>query len=430
MIDIIEKKRDGKELSKEEIDFWISGYVKGEIPDYQVSSLAMAIYFNGMSDKETTDLTLAMANSGDQVDLSGIDGFKVDKHSSGGVGDKTTLIVAPIVACLGGKVAKMSGRGLGFTGGTADKLEAIDGYNTIIPREDFINQVNRIGISLITQSGNLVPADKKLYSLRDVTATVESIPLIASSIMSKKIASGADGIVLDVKTGSGAFMKSFEDSKKLAEKMVAIGRLAGKKMSALITSMDVPLGINVGNSLEVIESIEVLQNKGPEDLREVSIRLAILMLCMTKDISEEEARKEIEEVLENGMAFNKFKELVAAQGGNVSWIDNTDLFSKASFELEIKAPRSGYIAKMDTAEIGKVACKLGAGRETKDEKIDFSAGLKILKKTSDYVEEGETIAILYTNKENAIEETKKEYLEALRFSDEKPEKLQLIYLQI
>ena len=356
MYDIIEKKRDGGKLSQEEITFWIEGYVKGEIPDYQVSSLLMAIFFQGLDDEELTNLTLTMANSGDMIDLSEINGIKVDKHSTGGVGDKTTLIVAPIVAALGGKVAKMSGKGLGFTGGTADKLESIKGYQINIPKEDFIKQVNEIGISLISQSGNLTPADKKLYALRDVTATVESIPLIASSIMSKKIASGADCIVLDVKLGSGAFMKSLEDAKCLAEKMVNIGRLANRETIALITNMDIPLGENIGNSLEVIEAIEVLKGRGPKDLLEVSIELATAMIMLCKQVSQEEARELVKTVISNGEALEKLKQVVEAQGGDVTWIEDTSRFPEAEFKVEVRSPKSGYICNMNTEEIGKVAC--------------------------------------------------------------------------
>jgi pyrimidine-nucleoside phosphorylase len=313
MYDIIEKKRNNQKLSKEEIDYWVMGYVNGTIPDYQVASLLMAICFNGLDDEELTDLTMTMASSGDQIDLSQIEGKKVDKHSTGGVGDKTTLIVAPIAAACGCRVAKMSGKGLGFTGGTADKLESIQGYNINIPLEQFIKQVNDIGISLISQSGNLTPADKKIYSLRDVTATVESIPLIASSIMSKKIAAGSDCIVLDVKMGSGAFMKNIETARELSRKMVNIGKLAKRKTMAVITNMDIPLGINIGNSLEVIESIEVLKGKGPKDLRDVSIVLATCMVMCCKGLSEEEAKKEVIEVISNGKAFEKLKEVVKAQ---------------------------------------------------------------------------------------------------------------------
>ena len=427
MYDIIEKKRDGGKLSQEEIAFWIDGYVKGEIPDYQVSSLLMAIFFRGLDDEELTNLTLMMAHSGDMVDLSEINGIKVDKHSTGGVGDKTTLIVAPIVAALGGKVAKMSGKGLGFTGGTADKLESIQGYQINIPKEDFIRQVNEIGISLISQSGNLTPADKKLYALRDVTATVESIPLIASSIMSKKIASGADSIVLDVKLGSGAFMKTIEDAKCLAEKMVSIGKLAHRETIALITNMDVPLGENVGNSLEVIEAVDVLKGRGPKDLLEVSIELATAMVMLSRKVSQEEARELVKTVIANGEAFEKLRQVVGAQGGDVHWIDDTSCFPEAKFKVEVKSPQSGYICSMNTEEIGKVACTLGAGREKKDDQIDFAAGLKILKKTSDFVNQDEVLAILYTNKEEIIEEAKQKYIQALAFSENGVEKPKLIY---
>lgn len=427
MYDIIEKKKNNQKLSKEEIEYWVMGYVNNKIPDYQVASLLMAICFNGLDDEELTNLTMTMASSGEQVDLSSINGKKVDKHSSGGVGDKTTLIVAPIAAACGCKVAKMSGRGLGYTGGTIDKLESIEGYNTAIPRDKFIKQVNDIGISLIGQSGNLTPADKKIYALRDVTATVESIPLIASSIMSKKIAAGSDYIVLDVKMGSGAFMKNLETAKELAQKMVNIGKLAKRNTMAVITNMDVPLGENIGNSLEVIESIDILKGKGPKDLLEVSIVLATSMVMLCKNISEKEAKNEVIKVINNGEAFNKLKEVVKAQSGNVSWIEDTSKFPKAKFKIGVKSPKTGYIKSMQTENIGKVACKLGAGRETKEDTIDYSAGIKILKKTSEFVTEGDIIAILYTNKEEKLDEATKDYLNALEFTNEAQDKPKLIY---
>lgn len=427
MYDIIEKKRDNKILSKQEIEFFVNGYVNNEIPDYQVSSLLMAIYFNGLNDNELADLTMAMVNSGEQIDLSGIEGKKVDKHSSGGVGDKTTLIVAPIVASLGCKVAKMSGKGLGFTGGTADKLEAIEGYKINISRDEFIKQVNEIGISLISQSGNLTPADKKMYALRDVTATVESIPLIASSIMSKKIAAGSDYIVLDVKMGSGAFMKNIEDARKLSEKMVSIGKLTGRKTIALITNMDIPLGSKIGNSLEVIEAIEVLQGKGPADLTEICINLASCMVMLCNNISKSEAEELVKQSISDGRAYNKLKELVKAQGGDVSLIENPESFKKSKYNVEIISKKAGFIKSMDTEEIGKVSCKLGAGRETKTDTIDYSAGITILKKTSEYVNEGDVLAILHTNKEEVLEELKIQYINSLEFCESKPDEQKLIY---
>ena len=427
MYDIIEKKKNNEKLSKEEMKFCVMGYVNGEIPDYQISSLLMAICFNGLNDEELTDLTMIMAESGEQVDLSEVEGKTVDKHSTGGVGDKTTLIVAPIVAACGCKVAKMSGRGLGHTGGTIDKLESIEGYKVSIPREDFIKQVNDIGISLIGQSGNLTPADKKIYALRDVTATVESIPLIASSIMSKKIAAGSEAIVLDVKMGSGAFMKNIKTAKELAEKMVSIGRLAKRNTMAVITNMDVPLGINIGNSLEVIEAIDVLKGKGPQDLTDISICLATCMIMICKNINKEDAEKQVRDVIQNGKAFNKLKELVKAQGGNVDFIENTANFPKAKFAIEVKSPKSGFIKNMDTEKIGKVSGILGAGREKKEDSIDYSAGISILKKTSDKINEGDTLAILYTNNENKVQVATKDYIDSIEFSNEEIDKPVLIY---
>ncbi len=427
MYDIIQKKRDKCKLSKEEIEYFVNGYVKDEIPDYQSSALLMAIYLNGMTDDEITNLTMAMANSGEMLDLSGIEGKKVDKHSTGGVGDKTTLIVAPIVASVGCKVAKMSGRGLGFTGGTTDKLESIEGYQVELPRKDFINQVNQIGISVISQSENLAPADKKIYKLRDVTATIESIPLIASSIMSKKIASGADYIVLDVKTGEGAFMKTFDRAKELANKLVNIGNLAGKKTVALITNMNIPLGYEVGNSLEVKEAIKVLNGEGPTDLTNICIELATCMVMLCKNIDKSKAEELVKESISNGSAFNKFKELVEYQHGNVSWIENPDLFPKAKYNIEVSSNTSGYIYKMNAEKIGKISCSLGSGRERKEDKIDYSAGITLLKKTGDFVNKGDVLAILHTNLEDSIDVAKEKYLEALEISDLKPEKEKLVY---
>lgn len=427
IIDIIQKKRDGGALSKEEIEYFINEYVNGNIPDYQISSLLMAIYFQGLTDEELTDLTMAMVNSGDRIDLSGIEGKKVDKHSTGGIGDKTTLIVAPIVASVGCRVAKMSGRGLGFTGGTADKLESIEGYRINIPMEDFIRQVNEIGIGLISQSGNLTPADKKIYSLRDVTGTVESIPLIASSVMSKKIAAGADSIVLDVKMGSGAFMKTLERARELSQKMVNIGKLANRKTIALITNMDIPLGQEIGNALEVKESIEVLKGNGPEDLKEICIELAKYMVVSGLDVSIDKAEKMVKESISSGAAFEKFKELVRWQGGNEYWIENPDCFPKALYSEKVRAYKSGYMKSMNAEEIGKVSLKLGAGREYKEQEIDYSAGVTLLKKTGDFVEIGDVVAILHTNREEVISEASKRYLDSLEFSNEPVEKPKLIY---
>lgn len=427
MYDIIQKKRNGGELTDEEIRFFISGTVDGSIPDYQLSALLMAIYFVGMNDREISVLTQAMAHSGDTVDLSAVDGFTVDKHSTGGVGDKTTLIVAPIVAALGGKVAKMSGRGLGHTGGTVDKLESIEGFRTEIPREDFFKQVNEIGISVIGQSGNLAPADKKLYALRDVTATVESIPLIASSIMSKKLAAGSQGIVLDVKTGSGAFMKTPEASAALAEEMVKIGTAAGRKVTAVITNMDIPLGKAVGNSLEVIEAIETLKGNGCDDLSEVCFELAANMLMLVNGETYEENMKKVKSAVSDGTALEKLKQMVKYQGGNPEWIDNTDLFPKAETVYELKSEKSGYISKMDAEQIGIASVILGAGREKKEDSVDFSAGIIINKKTGDRVNAGETLAVFHTNNKSKIKEAEKKYLSALEFSDSTVEKEPLVY---
>jgi len=428
IINIIEKKRDNEQLNKEEIEYCVNGYVENKIPDYQISSLLMAIYFNGLNDEELVNLTLAMADSGEKVDLSTINGETVDKHSTGGVGDKTTLIVGPIAAALGCKVAKMSGRGLGFTGGTVDKLESIEGYKTEIERNQFLNQVNEIGISLIGQSGNLTPADKKIYALRDVTGTVESIPLIASSIMSKKIAAGSKSILLDVKVGSGAFMKDINKARELAQKMVSIGKLANRNVIAILTNMDVPLGKEIGNSREVIEAVQVLKGEGEKDLTEVSIYLASYMLMMCKsNLTLEKCKEKVIEVIQNGKAFEKFKDLVKAQGGNTKWIENFDLFPKAKYEVDVIANQDGYIAHMNTDEIGKVSGILGAGRSKKEDKIDYSAGISILKKTGEYINKGDIIAKLYTNKKDIIDISKEMYEKAITISQEEPKKEQLIY---
>lgn len=427
MYDIIQKKRNGGELTDEEIRFFIGGTVDGSIPDYQLSALLMAIYFVGMNDREISVLTQAMVHSGDTVDLSAVDGFTVDKHSTGGVGDKTTLIVAPIVAALGGKVAKMSGRGLGHTGGTVDKLESIEGFRTEIPREDFFKQVNEIGISVIGQSGNLAPADKKLYALRDVTATVESIPLIASSIMSKKLAAGSQGIVLDVKTGSGAFMKTPEASAALAEEMVKIGTAAGRKVTAVITNMDIPLGNAVGNSLEVIEAVETLKGNGCDDLSEVCFELAANMLMLVNGRPYEENMKDVKKAVSDGTALEKLKQMVKYQGGNPEWIDNTDLFPKAETVYELKSEKSGHISRMDAEQIGIASVILGAGREKKEDSVDFSAGIIINKKTGDTVKAGEILAVFHTNDKSKIKEAERKYLSALEFSDSTVEKEPLVY---
>ena len=430
MYDLITKKKHGGTLTDEEIQFMISGYVSGEIPDYQMSAMTMAIWFNGMNDHEITELTKVMAKSGDMIDLSAIAGKKVDKHSTGGVGDKTTLIVAPIVAACGGKVAKMSGRGLGHTGGTVDKLEAIPGFRTVLDRKEFFDTVNKCGMSLIGQSGNLAPADKKLYALRDVTATVDSIPLIASSIMSKKLAAGSDCILLDVKTGSGAFMKTLDDSIKLAQTMVAIGEGAGRRTVALITDMDTPLGFGIGNSIEVMESMDVLKGHGPADLTEVSLQLAENMLYLVGKGTIEECRAMAEKSIEDGSAFETFCTMVREQGGDDSVLRDYSKFAQAPFKAEVLAERDGFITKMNAEEIGETSVVLGAGRETKESDIDFSAGLILHKKFGDAVKKGESLVTLYTSKESALKNAEQMYREAVSIGDNKPEKEPLVYARV
>ena len=430
MYDLIMKKRNGGVLSDAEIAYMIGGYVKGEIADYQMSAMLMAIWFRGMNDHEITELTKVMAESGDMVDLSAIEGRKVDKHSTGGVGDKTTLIVAPIVAACGGKVAKMSGRGLGHTGGTVDKLEAIPGYRTTLTREEFFDVVNQCGVSLIGQSGNLAPADKKLYALRDVTATVDCIPLIASSIMSKKLAAGNDCILLDVKTGSGAFMKTLDDSIRLAETMVAIGEGAGRRTMALITDMDIPLGFAIGNSLEVTESMDVLRGKGPEDLREVSLQLAANMLYLVGKGSVEECRRMSERSIADGSAFEAFCAMVRAQGGDDSVLREPEKFGTAPYTKEILAEQDGYVTNMNAEEIGMVSVVLGAGRETKESSIDFSAGLVLHKKYGDAVKRGESLATLHTSKEEALGEAERRYRAAVAIGKNAPEARKFVYARV
>lgn len=427
MYDIILKKRDGGELTEKEIAFFVKGYTEGVIPDYQASALMMAIYFNGMTERETVFLTEQMASSGDRVDLSFFGNFSVDKHSTGGVGDKTTLIVAPIVAALGGKVTKMSGRGLGHTGGTVDKLESIAGFQTALPPKQFFEQAEKIGIAVIGQSGNLTPADKKLYALRDVTATVDSIPLITSSIMSKKIAAGSKNIVLDVKVGSGAFMKTAEDAEKLAKNMVRIGKGCGRNVSALLTNMDCPLGNNVGNALEVIEAVAVLKGEKKGDLYEVCCALAAEMIALVLGLSQSEAEQKVRACIESGQAFDKMRQWIAAQGGDVSCIDNTALFKKAEHSFEIKSEQTGFITAMNAAEIGNAAVLLGAGRAAKDEEIDYSAGIVLCKKVGDSVKEGQTLAVLHTNRAQKIQEASERYLAALTFGNKKPQTQPLIY---
>ena len=430
MYDLISKKRDGGTLNKEEMTHLIEGYVKGEIPDYQMSAFLMAVYFQGMTKEETAIMTDLVARSGDMVDLSSIEGIKVDKHSTGGVGDKTTLIVAPLAAACGVKVAKMSGRGLGHTGGTVDKLEAIPDMRVSLEREEFFDVVNKTGICVIGQSGNLTPADKKLYALRDVTATVESIPLIAVSIMGKKLAAGSDCILLDVKTGSGAFMNRVEDSLALAQEMVNIGESAGRKTAALITNMDIPLGNNIGNSLEVIEAVETLKNQGPEDLTLVCLELAANMLYLAGIGDMETCLGKVKEALENGTALQKLVDMVEAQGGDSDVIKDTSKFEQAAIVEEVLSPYDGYITFMDTKECGIASCILGAGRETKEDTIDYSAGIVLKKKTGDKIQKGDVLAVLYGNKQEKMQPAKEQFLKALKVENTKPEKQKLIYARV
>ncbi|SHH14532.1 pyrimidine-nucleoside phosphorylase [Clostridium grantii] len=427
MYDIIMKKRNGEELSSEEIKFFISGYTKGEIPDYQVSAFLMAIYFRKMNERETADLTMAMVNSGEIVDLSAIEGIKVDKHSTGGVGDTTTLVLGPIVAAAGVPVAKMSGRGLGHTGGTIDKLESFDGFSVEMPIAKFIEDVNKYKIAIGGQTANLAPADKKLYSLRDVTATVDNLSLIASSIMSKKIASGADAIVLDVKTGSGAFMKDEDSSFELAKAMVDIGTHVGRNTIAVITEMDQPLGFAVGNALEVKEAIDTLNGKGPEDLTELCLTLGAHMLVLgNKAKNAEEAREILTEIISSGKGIEKLKELVEAQGGNPEFVTNPDLMPLPAIVEEVKISESGYVKEIKADDIGRAALVLGAGRETKESLIDLSVGIVIHKKIGDFVLKGEAIATIYANDNSKKVEADKMILEAYTIVNEKVEKNKLI----
>ncbi|MBS3810757.1 MAG: pyrimidine-nucleoside phosphorylase [Halanaerobiales bacterium] len=414
--DLILKKRDNNELSKKEIDFLIKGFTQEDIPDYQISALAMAIYFNGMNERETADLTMAMAESGDQIDLSKIAGIKVDKHSTGGVGDTTSLVLIPLVAAAGVPVAKMSGRGLGHTGGTIDKLESIPNFKTNLNRNIFINNVNEINAAIAGQTGNLTPADKKLYSLRDVTATVDSIPLIASSIMSKKIAGGADGIVLDVKLGSGAFMKNIKEAEKLAEIMVNIGEKLNKKTIAVLTDMEQPLGKAVGNNLEVIEAVNTLKDQGPLDLREICLTLGANMLLIAEKVNSfKKGYKLLEDKLKTGEAFDKFKEIVEKQGGDLSYIENTDKFKKSQNRWELKSQKNGYLVQLKAINIGLAAMLVGAGRTTKSDEILNEVGVILHKKYGNRISKGDKIATLHYNKKDdnfteAVQKLKDSYL--------------------
>ena len=420
-VDLIQKKKNGETLTKEEIDFMITDYVAGKIPDYQMSAMLMAIYFNGMENEELAAFTLAMRDSGDLVDLSPIEGIKVDKHSTGGVGDKTTLIVGPIVAACGVPVAKMSGRGLGFTGGTLDKLESISGFRIDLSAEEFFETVKKTGISVIGQTGNLAPADKLLYALRDVTATVDSIPLIAASVMSKKLAAGSDKIVLDVTTGSGAFMKNTRDAKKLAKHMVALGNHAGKETVAILTGMEEPLGFAIGNNMEVKEAIEVLKGGGPEDVKEVSVAIAGMMLSLgLENVSHSQGKRMAKKALSSGQAFEKFKEMVQAQGGDIRYVEHPEFFERDAFEGEVLAAEDGFLSGMDTEKIGVAAGLLGAGRETKDSVIDMSAGIYLKKKIGDTVKKGEPIAICYAGTKEKLNRGMAMFESSIRYSKEAP----------
>ncbi|MEK4981245.1 pyrimidine-nucleoside phosphorylase [Bacillus sp. FSL K6-6540] len=417
MVDLIAKKRDGKELTTEEINFFIDGYTKGDIPDYQVSAMNMAIYFQDMSDRERADLTMAMVNSGETIDLSAIEGIKVDKHSTGGVGDTTTLVLAPLVAALDIPVAKMSGRGLGHTGGTIDKLESIEGFHVEISKDEFVNLVNQHKIAVIGQTGNLTPADKKLYALRDVTATVNSIPLIASSIMSKKIAAGSDAIVLDVKTGAGAFMKTVEDAKELAHAMVSIGNNVGRKTMAVISDMSQPLGAAIGNSLEVQEAIDALRGEGPKDLEELCLALGRQMVYLAqKADSLEDAEEKLREVIRNGKALEKFKEFIQNQGGDPSVVDHPDRLPKAQYLIELPAQQDGVVSELVADEIGTAAMLLGAGRVTKESEIDLAVGLMLNKKVGDTVKKGDSLVTIHANREN-VDDVKQKLYESIRIAD-------------
>lgn len=423
IIDIISKKRDGQELSEEEINYFITEYTNNRIEDYQAAALIMAIYIKGMNYRETKDLTMAMANSGDILDLSKLGSNVVDKHSTGGVGDKVTLILAPLIASLGIPVAKMSGRGLGFTGGTADKIESIPGYNTEVSEKKFIENVEKIGISLITQTLNLAPADKKIYALRDTIACTESIPLIASSIMSKKIASGANKIVLDVTCGYGAFMKNRKQAEELSKTMIEIGKLAGRETVCIVTDMNEPLGYAVGNNLEVIEAIKFLKGDMPSDLKEVVIELGSYMIKLAgKGDNIEENKQKLLENIKNGKAYDKFIGLVKNQGGDISYIEDTEKFEKASIIKEVISNKEGNIQEINAKTIGEISCALGAGRQTKTDKIDLSVGIILNKKVGDYVKIGDIVATVYANDQEKADKAEEEILNTYKIGKEKEDK--------
>ena len=428
MYDLIMKKRKGEELTTEEINFFVDGFTKGEIPDYQASAMLMAIFFNKMNKRETADLTNAMVESGDKIDLSNIKGIKVDKHSTGGVGDKTSICLTPLVASLGIPVAKMSGRGLGHTGGTIDKLETFKGFSVELTEEQFMENVNKINIAIMGQSGNLVPADKKLYALRDVTATVDNMSLIASSIMSKKLASGADAIVLDVKVGDGAFMKTPETAKELAQEMVDIGKHLGRETIGVISDMDQPLGYAIGNSLEVIEAIELLKGNGPKDLLELTLTIGSnMLLCAKMAESEEEARKMLMENIENGKGLEKLKDFVKAQGGDITPIDDYSKFPQAKYVEKVTSPVDGYITKIHAEAFGLIAMELGAGRATKESEIDLAVGIVLNKKRGEKVNKGDVLAYIHSNSEEKIEKARKSILENIVIEDSYDLNIPLIY---
>ncbi|WP_203287762.1 pyrimidine-nucleoside phosphorylase [Metabacillus sp. cB07] len=427
IVDLIEKKRDGKELTKEEISFIIKGYTNGDIPDYQISALTMAIFFKGMTKEERANLTMEMVHSGDTIDLSKIEGIKVDKHSTGGVGDTTTLVLGPLVAAVGVPVAKMSGRGLGHTGGTIDKLEAVPGFHVEIENEEFIKLVNQNKIAVIGQSGNLTPADKKLYALRDVTATVDSIPLIASSIMSKKIAAGADAIVLDVKTGAGAFMKDLDDARELAQAMVEIGNAVGRKTMAVISDMSQPLGYAIGNALEIKEAIDTLKGEGPEDLHELCLTLGSYMVFLAEKASSlEEARSMLEEVIQNGKALETLKVFLEAQGGDGSVVDDPSKLPQAKYKVELPAKEDGYVSEIVADSVGVAAMWLGAGRATKESEIDLAVGLMLNKKIGEAVKKGDSLVTIYSNQED-VEQVKAKLYESIKVSQQAVEAPPLVH---